>query len=71
MQQIEIEYIKQRTGHIERCQEVIVRVLGLKHDADDARTEKLGPACQFAVALIARYEKHVDETNAHDDIDKV
>ena len=34
---------------------------GLKHNADDARTQKLGPTGKLAVAFVSRYKKHVKE----------
>lgn len=71
MEEPDVVDIKGGAGEVEGGEESVAGVAQLKHDADEAGAEGLGPGGEFAVALVAGDEVHVDEADAHDEVDDI
>lgn len=71
VQQPDIVRVEGGAGEVEGGEEGIAGVPHLKHDADDAGAEGFGPGGEAAVAFVAGYEVHVDEADAHDEVDDI
>lgn len=71
VQEPDVVDVKRCAGEVEGGEEGVGGVAHLEHDADEAGAEGFGPGGEFAVALVAGYEVHVDEADAHDEVDDI